>query len=184
MFLSSWQKEQWVPAPKPILDLVTSLKQKARGSAALHAFLPVFAVCARTVPLCAEPRGRRAAGSGPRSGAPKALCLLWEFLPGTHCSLTILESIFRSTLLSHRETRKPTDRSSKALCRSDVLVLLEERSLDSVNRKNLVEKLIQRITLWPYCLSRNIPADCKYSKYIIYMFRWQHVHGHMVTVWG
>ena len=139
---------------------------------------------ARTVPLCAEPRGRRAAGSGPRSGAPKALCLLWEFLPGTHCSLTILESIFRSTLLSHRETRKPTDRSSKALCRSDVLVLLEERSLDSVNRKNLVEKLIQRITLWPYCLSRNIPADCKYSKYIIYMFRWQHVHGHMVTVWG
>lgn len=134
---------------------------------------------------CAQSLARgRAAGSGPRSGAPNALCLLWKFLPGTHCSVTILESTFRSTLLSHRETRKPTDRSFKALCWSDVLVLLEERSLDSVNRKNLLEKLIQRITLWPYCLSRNIPADCNNSKYIIYMFRWQHVHGHMVSVGG
>lgn len=82
VFLSSWQKEQWVPARKPILDLVTSLKQKARRSAALHAFLPVFAVCARTLCHCAQ----SLAGGGQRGAAPAVV-------PRKPCACS--ESFFR-----------------------------------------------------------------------------------------
>ena len=40
-------------------------------------------------------------------------------------------------------------------------------SLNSVNRSNLVEKLILGITVWPCCLSRNITTDSKSSKYTV-----------------
>lgn len=67
---SSWRKDQWVPVPEPILDLVTSLNQKARPSVALQAFLPVCAVCARA--LCAEPHGREGSVERPPAVVPES----------------------------------------------------------------------------------------------------------------
>ena len=59
----SWRKDQWVPTTEPILDLVTSLNQKARPSAALQA-LPA---CLRGLPArCAQ----SLAGGGQRGAAP------------------------------------------------------------------------------------------------------------------
>lgn len=129
VFLSSWQKEQWVPARKPILDLVTSLKQKARGPQP-HAFLPVFAVCA-TSSHCATVR-RASRGGGQRGAAPQwcpeSPVPALKVSSGEHTAQLPSWNPSSDSHSSPTETRKPTDRSSKALCRSDVLVLLEERS--------------------------------------------------------
>ena len=104
MFLSSWQKDQWVSAPKPIL--VTSLKEKAHLSTPLRAFLPV---CARAVSTAWWEVG---SGQRPPQWCLKALCLLWKF-PREHCSVTILDPTsdpHSSPTERRREARKATDR--------------------------------------------------------------------------
>ena len=124
---SSWRKDQWVPVPEPILDLVTSLNQKARPSVALQAFLPVCAVCARA--LCAEPHGREGSVErAPRSGARKPCACSESFFREHTAQLPSWNpsSDPHSSPTERRgEARKPRDRNFKALCWSDVLVLLE-----------------------------------------------------------
>lgn len=99
---------------------------RVRSPARLPACLRGLRAHCATVRRASRGGGQR--GAAPCSGAPKVLCSL-RVSSGEHTAHLPSWNPSSDPHSSPTETRKPTDRSSKALCRSDVLVLLEERSL-------------------------------------------------------
>ena len=118
---SSWRKDQWVPVPEPILE---SKGTPVRSPAGLPACLR--GLRARTVRRASREGGQR--GEAPRSGARKPCACSESFFREHTAQLPSWNpsSDPHSSPTERRgEARKPRDRNFKALCWSDVLVLLE-----------------------------------------------------------